>query len=178
MLAGAGGDTAVQIGPDGVLVVDTMFAPLGSFKSFTFNGETIEMYHQPNAHSDGDSIIYFRGSNVISAGDTFAVSRYPSYDTDGGGTLKGMIDGLNRIVAMARPDTKIIPGHGRIASRADAVAYRDMALDIRNRIQDLVNKGMTLEQVKAAKPTAKYDSQYGDSDNALGDIYGDLTKKK
>jgi glyoxylase-like metal-dependent hydrolase (beta-lactamase superfamily II) len=265
MLEGAGGDTTVQIGPDGVLVVDTMFAPLGpkilaairtlsdkpiryilnthvhrdhaganepilkaspgakivahenvlkvmsakrtgrpndphdrfiqaqgawpaetytNQKSFTFNGETIEMYHQPNGHSDGDSIIYFRGSNVISGGDIYAISRYPAYDTDGGGTIDGMIAGLNRMAMMARPDTKFVPGHGPVTSRADLIAYRDMAVTIRNRIQDLVNKGMTLEQVKAAKPTAEYEARWGATtgngatDSVIEDIYGDLAKKK
>jgi hypothetical protein len=93
-------------------------------------------------------------------------------------TLDGMMAGLNLIATMARPDVKIVPGHGRIATRTDLIAYRDMAIDIRNGIQDLVNRGMTLEQVKAAKPTAHYDQQYGESDNVIGDIYGDLTRKK
>jgi cyclase len=263
MLTGAGGNTTVQVGPDGVLVVDTMFAPMapkilaaiktisdkpiryilnthvhidhaganeallkaspgakilghenvlkvmsatptgkrgdphdrfiqpkGAWptetyrdqKTFTFNGETIELYHQANAHSDGDTIVYFRGSNVISGGDIFAISRFSSYDTDGGGTLQGMLSGLNRTVMMSNKDTKLVPGHGRIATQAELIAYRDMSVDIRNQVQTLVNKGMTLEQVKAAKPTAKYEPPYGgpqgNTDNVLGDIYGDLTKKR
>ena len=130
-------------------------------KTFMFNGETIELYHQANAHSDGDTIVYFRGSNVISGGDIFAISRFSSYDTDGGGSLQGMLSGLNRMVMMSNKDTKLVPGHGRIATQAELIAYRDMSVDIRNQVQALVNKGMTLEQVKAAKPTAKYEPPYG-----------------
>jgi glyoxylase-like metal-dependent hydrolase (beta-lactamase superfamily II) len=263
VLTGTGGNTTVQVGSDGVLVVDTMFAPLGpkilaairtitdkpvryilnthvhvdhaganepvlkaspgakilahenvlkvmsakptgkpndphdrfiqaqgawptetykTTKSFSFNGETIDLYHQPNAHSDGDSIIHFRGSNVIVGGDIFAVSRFSSYDTDGGGSLAGMLAGLNRMVALATPQTKVVPGHGPVATREQLVAYRDMSVDIRNQVQALVNKGMTLEQVKAARPTAKYEPPYGgpngNTDNVLGDIYSDLSKKK
>ena len=158
-------------------------------KTIRFNGEEIELVHVERAHSTGDTIVFFHGSNVVSAGDVYAVNRYASYDPQG--TIDGMIAGLNRIIEMvAAPDkqghggTAIIAGHGRITRQPELVAYRDMSIVIRDRIRDMVNKGMTLEQVKAAKPMKEYEPVYGGNtgvsatDFVLEEIYKDLSQKK
>jgi glyoxylase-like metal-dependent hydrolase (beta-lactamase superfamily II) len=132
-----------------------------------FNGEGVQIFHQPNAHTDGDSIVYFRYSDVISAGEIMSTVNYPLIDVAKGGSLQGVLDGLNHILDIAIPEfrsqggTMIIPGHGRLCDTGDVANYRNMISIIRDRMQDMIKKGMTLEQVKAAKPTADYDGLYG-----------------
>jgi cyclase len=138
-------------------------------KHMFFNGEGIEIIHQPAAHTDGDSFVYFRRSDVVSAGDIFTPTNYPVIDLARGGNIQGIIAALNRLIEMTIPAEKqeggtyVIPGHGRLCDQADVVEYRDMATIVRDRIQNLIRKGMTLEQVKAAKPTRDYDPEYGTS---------------
>ena len=264
MLVGAGGNVTVQIGADGVLVVDTQFAPMapkllaairklsdkpiryivnthvhgdhsggnealaradgatiighanilkvmsapkdgstddrfrqpkGAWPTETFtdrrtlrfNGEDIELIHIQTAHSTGDTLVHFKGSGVISGGDIFAITRYPVFDFDGGGRISGMIEGLNRIAAAASPTgqrrTYIVTGHGRLCDREDVVKYRDMTVVLRDRIQALIRKGLTLEQVKTARPTRDYDPLYGASsglaatDSFVEDVYQSLTAR-
>jgi cyclase len=132
-----------------------------------FNNEGVDMIHVPAAHTDGDTIVFFRRSDVISTGDIFVTNGYPIVDLDHGGNIQGVIEGLNRIVEMAIPadeqegGTLIIPGHGRLCDVADVVFYQEMVIIIRDRVQDMIKKGMSLEQVVAAKPTRDYDPRYG-----------------
>jgi cyclase len=136
-------------------------------KEFFFNEEAVQMTHLPKAHTDGDSIVFFRRSDVLSAGDIFVTDGYPVIDLQRGGNIQGVIDGLNRILDLTIPavqqegGTMLIPGHGRLCDEADVVEYRDMVTIIRDRIQDMIQKGMTVEQVKAARPTRDYDGRYG-----------------
>jgi cyclase len=136
-------------------------------KEMGFNGETIQMLHQPAAHTDGDSLVYFRHSDVIAAGDVFLTTGYPVIDLEKGGSINGIIAALNRIIDIAIPldkqegGTMVVPGHGRICDEADVVDYRDMITIIRDRVQDMIRRGMTLEEVQAARPTADYDPRYG-----------------
>jgi len=136
-------------------------------KDVYFNNEGIQVIHIPNAHTDGDSIVFFRKSDVISTGDLFTTTMYPVIDLDRGGSYRGFIAGLQKIIDMIIPvygqegGTMIIPGHGRLCDLGDIIEYREMAVIIGDRIQDMVNKGMTVEQVKATKPTLDYDPLYG-----------------
>ena len=135
--------------------------------SHFFNGEGIELIHQPSAHTDGDSLVWFRGSDVIAAGDIFLTTTYPVIDRERGGTINGVIDGLNRILDLAVAEfrteggTLVVPGHGRLSDSADVAYYRDMVTIVRDRVKAAIDKGMTLDQVKAAKLTADYDPRYG-----------------
>jgi glyoxylase-like metal-dependent hydrolase (beta-lactamase superfamily II) len=159
-----------------------------SFKSLHFNGEAVLVYHEPNAHTDGDSVVMFRGSDVISAGDIFTPGAYPFIDLDRGGTVQGEIAALNHILDLAVPartqegGTYIVPGHGRICDEADLVEFRDMIVIVRDRIRDLIGKGMTLEQVKAARPSRDYDTEYVTSnsfvsaDRFVESVYASLKK--
>ena len=130
-------------------------------------GEAIELLHAPAAHSDGDSLVWFRRADVIVTGDIFTMTTYPIIDVANDGTIDGVIDGLNKILEIAFPDfhseggTMIIPGHGRLCDMADVGYYRDMVTIIRGRVRDLAKKGQTLDQVKAAKPTRDYDGRFG-----------------
>jgi cyclase len=260
MLIGAGGNTTLQVGKDGVLLVDTEYAPMAQkilaavrtlsempiryivnthvhgdhtggngalaklggggampriiandhvlnrmtappaagqqpfpeadwpndeyfnpTKDFFFNNEAVIVYHMPGAHTDGDSVVFFRRSDVISAGDIFTPETYPRLDLARGGTVQGEIDALNHIIDLTVPakyqegGTYVIPGHGRLCEEADVVEYRDMVTIIRDRIQDLIGKGRTLDQVKAAKPTLDYDTQYGKPDTFIEAVYKSLT---
>lgn len=142
---------------------DTYFT---SSMEIHFNGEQIELLHQPAAHTGGDSIVLFRRSDVIVAGDVYLTTGYPIIDIDAGGTINGVIDALNRIVDIAIPrenqedGTLIVPGEGRISDEYDVVVYRDMVTVIRDRVQDMVKKGATLEQVLAARPSRDYDTVF------------------
>ena len=135
--------------------------------SHFFNGEGIELFHRSASHTDGDSIVQFRASDVIAAGDLFSTDTYPVIDIARGGNIQGIVEGLNRILDLSFPEfrseggTMIVPGHGRIGDSADVAYYRDMVTIIRDRVQDMVKKAMALEQVKAARPTADYDPRYG-----------------
>ena len=130
-----------------------------------FNGEPVVVYHVPNAHTDGDSIVYFRHSEVISAGNVFSTVSYPAIDMAKGGTLQGTIDALATILDLAVPEARsqggtwIIPGHGRLSDSADVASYRNLLVMIRDRVQDLIKSGMSLQQVKAAKPTRDFDGR-------------------
>ena len=152
--------------PTRALPTDTY--PTDSMKlSSFFNGEGVMLLHQPAAFTDGDTMVYFRGSDVIAAGELFRTTTYPAIDVAKGGTINGVIEGLNHIIDMSIPEfrseggTLVIPAYGRISDIADVAYYRDMTTILRDRIQDMVKKGMTLEQVKAAKPAADYDGRYG-----------------
>jgi glyoxylase-like metal-dependent hydrolase (beta-lactamase superfamily II) len=143
---------------------DTYFERL---KELTFNGESIQIYYEPAAHTDGDSIVFFRHSDVIATGDVFVTTTYPVIDVEHGGTVNGEIDALNHILELAVPAAKqedgtlIVPGHGRLCDEADVASYRDMVTIVRDRIQNAIGKGMTLEQVKASTVTLEYDGRYG-----------------
>jgi len=135
-------------------------------KNLFFNGEGIQVFHQPGT-TDGNSIVYFRRSDVISTGDIFDPTEYPIIDLKSGGSLQGVLEGLNRLKRMAIPadhqegGTMIIPGHGRVCDVADLDVYQQMVTIVRDRLQDMIKRGMTLEQVKAARPTQGYDPIYG-----------------
>jgi glyoxylase-like metal-dependent hydrolase (beta-lactamase superfamily II) len=135
--------------------------------SHFFNGEGVQLMNVPAGHTDGDSIVYFRGTDVIAAGDIFSNDTYPIIDVARGGSINGVVDGLNRILDLTFAEfrteggTMVVPGHGRIGDSADVAYYRDMVTIIRDRVQDMVKKGMTLDQVKASKPTADYDGRFG-----------------
>lgn len=132
-----------------------------------FNGESIQLRHQPNAHTDGDSLVWFRRSDVIATGDVYLTTSYPFIDVARGGSLQGIIDALNELLDLMIPDrneeggTLAISGHGAISDEYEVVNYRDMLTIIRDRIVALIEMGMTLEQVKAAQPTFDYDGRYG-----------------
>ena len=135
-------------------------------------GEAIQLFHEPAAHTDGDSVVYFRHADVIMTGDIFTTTAYPVIDVQGGGSINGIVDGLNHIIDLAFVDfrseggTMIVPGHGRLCDMADVAYYRDMVTIIRDRVQNMMTRGMTLEQVKAARPTRDYDPRYGSTGGA------------
>jgi glyoxylase-like metal-dependent hydrolase (beta-lactamase superfamily II) len=143
---------------------ETFFVPR---RDLYFNGEAIQLIHQPSAHTDGDILVYFRKSDVISAGDLFVTTMYPFIDVANGGHINGIIDAQNAILAIAVPEvrqeggTYIVPGHGRLTDEADVLEVRDMLTIIRDRIQAMVDSGMSARQVLAAQPTRDYDGRYG-----------------
>ena len=155
-----------QAAPVGAQPTDTYFDELHKLPNY-FNGEAVVVYHAPAANTDGDSLVFFRRSEVIAAGNLFSTVSYPVIDVDNGGTIQGVIDGLNRIIDLAVPEyrsqggTWVIPSHGRVSDTADVASYRNMVTMMRDRIQDMKSKGMTLAQVKAARPTLDFDGRYG-----------------
>src|SRR5262252_2783615 len=132
--------------------------------------------HEPAAHSDGDTIVFFRRSDVISTGDVFSPDRYPQVDLEKGGSINGVVAALNHILKLTVPEvnqeggTMVIPGHGHLCDEADVAEYRDMVTIVRDRVQDLLKKGMSLEQVKAARVSRDYDPVYGTS-KYTGDMF-------
>lgn len=131
-----------------------------------FNGEGIRILHMPNAITDGDSFVHFRGSDVVSTGDIFNTDRYPPIDLERGGSINGVVAALNELLEITIPALKneggtyVVPGHGRMADEADVSEYRDMATIVRDRIQTYLQRGMSLEEVQAMRPTLEYDGRY------------------
>jgi cyclase len=150
--------------PQGAWPTDTFTT---SEKKLYFNGEPIEIIHIPNAHTDGDSLVFFHKSDVVTAGDIFVTTSYPVVELDRGGSINGLIDGLNRIIALTTPiamqegGTMVIPGHGRVCDQGDVKFYQEMVTIIRDRVQDAIQRGLTLQQVEAANLTLDYDPRYG-----------------
>lgn len=142
----------------------TYFTP---HRDLWFNGEGIRMIHQPTAHTDGDSIVYFRRSDVIATGDVYVTTMYPLIDVANGGSIQGVIAAANEIIELIIPEygqdggTLVIPGHGRLSDIGDVINWREMLTIIRDRIQDMIDRGMTLEEVQAARPTQDYDARWG-----------------
>jgi cyclase len=136
-------------------------------REFLFNGEAVQIIHQPKAHTDGDSVVFFRKSDVVATGDLFTTVMYPYIDVANGGSINGEIAALNAILDITVPSnvneggTMVVPGHGRLSDEQDVIEYRDMATIVRDRIREYVKRGMTLEQVKAKKPTLDFDPRYG-----------------
>jgi cyclase len=159
-------------------------------KQLFFNGEPVEIVHQPAAHTDGDSLVIFRRSDVVVTGDILVTTSYPFIDVDRGGSIQGELDALNNIMEIAVPGlqdeggTYLVPGHGRVCDQPDLLEYRDMVTIIRDRVQAGIKKGMTLEQVKAAGLTRDYDGRYsaksgfGSGEMFVEAIYKTLTGKK
>jgi cyclase len=151
-----------------------------------FNGEGIQVIHMPAAHSDGDSIVWFRFSDVISTGDLFTDS-YPVINIEQGGNVNGVIDALNRMIDLIFPEfrvqggTMLVPGHGRISDLTDIAYYRDMVTIVRDRVQDMIKRNMTLEQVKAAKVTVDFDPVYdrpaGSAAKFVESVYRSLSRR-
>ena len=162
-------------------------------KAIRMNDEAIEVLYQPAAHSDADSMVFFRGSDVVVAGDVLDTTRFPFIDLANGGSIQGEIDALNRLIELAVPPapfiykevgTYVIPGHGRSCEQQDVVDYRDMVVVVRDVVAELMKQGKTLEQIKEASPALPYERQYGSSTgdwttNAFVEaVYKSLSTKK
>jgi len=183
MTATANGQPAA---PSGAWPADTYITRR---KDFFINNEAVVLFHEPAAHTDGDSVVFFRRTDVISSGDLFTPDTYPFIDLQRRGNIQGILAALNHIIELAVPEnneeggTYIIPGHGRICDEADVVEYQTMLTIVRDRIQDLIKKGMTIEQVKAARPTSDYDVHYGSTsgfwttEKFVEAVYQNLSKK-
>lgn len=129
--------------------------------TFHINGDEVQGFHVPKAHTDGDTIVHFKNSNVIHMGDTFFNGWYPFIDVSGGGSVEGIIACADKVLAMANDATKIIPGHGPISGKAELKAYRDMITTVNDRVKALLKAGKKLEEIQAAKPSAEYDERWG-----------------
>jgi len=149
--------------------------------TFNLNGDELMVSHAPRAHTDGDSIVRFAKSDVVHMGDTFFNKLYPFIDTSSGGTVAGVLVAVDGVLKTAGDSTKIIPGHGPLASKADLKAYRDMLAAVSGNIRGQIKAGKTLEQVIASKPTAKYDAVWGKGflapEKFVEMVYKNLKKK-
>jgi cyclase len=186
----AGGSNAKDTAaPSTAWPTDTYFDEFHKLPEY-FNGEAVIVYGAPDANTDGDSIVYFRRSEVIAAGNVFSTVSYPLIDTARGGTINGVIAALNHILDLAVAEyraqggTWVIPGRGRLSDTADVSSYRNMLTMIRDRVKDLKDKGQTLEQVKASRPTMDFDGRYGSTtgswttDMFVEAVYRTLPEKK
>ena len=139
------------------------------------NGEEVHIFPVPASHTDGDSVIHFRGSDVMVVGDVFRTVAFPVIDRNNGGSLPGTIETLGIIAGRAGPDTLILPGHGEVSTREDVMEFRDMVIDVSGRVAELVEQGMTYEQVVAAGTTASYEGKWGDPERFLTAVYAELS---
>jgi glyoxylase-like metal-dependent hydrolase (beta-lactamase superfamily II) len=176
--------TAAKV-PSDSWPTDTYFVPEWSLFS---NGEAVQLFHVPAAHSDGDTIVFFRRSDVVSTGAIFDAAGYPRFDPGRGGGIDGIIEGLNRVLDIAVPGenqeggTVVIPGRGRLSDETDVANYRDMVTIVRDRVRALASKGLSLDDVRRAKPTSDYDGLYEGaggwtSDMFVEAIYRDVSGK-
>jgi len=173
---GANGAPGVPA-PAGALPIVTYDSPI----TFHMNGEEVRAIPVPVAHTDGDTMVYFKNADVIMPGDFYRSVQYPNIDRANGGSLKGMVDGLNAIIALAGPNTKIIPGHGPTVDKTKVAAQRDILTNVRDKVAALVKEGKTREQVLAAKPTAAYDSSVPNADTTterfVNQVYAEVGGK-
>jgi glyoxylase-like metal-dependent hydrolase (beta-lactamase superfamily II) len=170
--------------PQEMLPTSTFFTPK---KELYFNGEPIEILYQANAHTDGDLMVFFRGSDVIAAGDLYSTAHYPLIDSKRGGSIQGHLNALNRMLDITVPrfnqqgGTLVIPQHGRLSNESDVDDYRNWMTISKNFIQEMIEKGMTLEQVKAARPTLDFDGVFINSTwtpaQFVEAVYADLRKQ-
>ncbi len=161
IIKAAPGQAAV---PQGAWPTETFFVRK---KEMLFNDEAVQMIHQPKAHTDGDLVVFFRRSDVIATGDLFTTVMYPFIDQANGGTVNGYIDALNAILDITVPSnvneggTMVVPGHGRLSDEQDVIEYRDMVTIVRDRIREYVRRGMSLDKIRALRPTLDFDPRYG-----------------
>jgi glyoxylase-like metal-dependent hydrolase (beta-lactamase superfamily II) len=158
-----------------------MISYTGGDITFHMNGENIQLFGMPPAHTDGDTLVRFPGQNVIMTGDFYRSVGYPNIDRANGGTLAGMLDALGRVIGMAGPNTKIIPGHGPTVDRLAVMAHRDMIVAVRAKVFQMVRDGKNAQQVIAAKPTAEYDGKIEQaamtSERFVNQLYAELGGK-
>lgn len=164
--------------PAAALPVLTYNAPI----TVHMNGEDVQLIPVPAAHTDGDTMVYFPAADVIMTGDFFRAVGYPYPDRNNGGSFKGLIDGLNAVINLAKPTTKIVPGHGPVVDRAAVTAHRDMAIADRDKIAALVKQGKSVDEVVAAKITADTDAKVdpggNSSDRFVRAVYAELAPAK
>lgn len=164
--------------PPGGLPVLTYKGPV----TIHMNGEEVQLIPVPNAHTDGDTMIYFPKADVLMVGDFYRSIQYPNVDRNNGGSVKGVVDGLNAVIALAKPTTKIVAGHGPVVDKTVIAANRDMILTIRDRVAALIAQGKSQEDVIAAKPLADLDAKVQQAgttgDRFLGQVYADLKAGK
>jgi glyoxylase-like metal-dependent hydrolase (beta-lactamase superfamily II) len=152
--------------PEAGWPTDTFFV---AKDAFYFNGEAVELLHQPAAHTSGDVVVHFRKSDVLASGDVYINTTFPVITLEHGGSYAGILAALNRIIDITVPRDKaeggtyVIPGHGRLADEADVVDYRDMVTIVHDRVRDALGRKMTLEQVKAARLLRDYEGRFGAS---------------
>jgi cyclase len=146
------------------------------------NGEDIQLLPVPNAHTDGDTMVYFPKADVLMVGDFYRSIQYPNVDRNNGGSVKGVVEALNSVIALAQPTTRIVPGHGPVVDKTAVAANRDMILTIRDRVSALIAQGKSQEEVIAAKPLADLDARVQQAgttgDRFLGQVYADLKASK
>jgi len=179
---GPNGQPMVPPAPEGALPVVTYEGKV----TFHMDGETIDLIPIRKAHTDGDTMVYFHNADVLMTGDFYRSIGYPNIDRVNGGSLNGMIEGLSEVIALAGPNTKIIPGHGAIVDRNAVTAHRDMILGVRENVAKLIQQGKSAEEVIAAHPTAAFDSNVppaapnGDrmADRFVGQVYAELKAGK
>jgi glyoxylase-like metal-dependent hydrolase (beta-lactamase superfamily II) len=164
--------------PAAALPVITYDSPL----TFHLDGEDVQAIPIPKAHTDGDTLVFFPKANVIMIGDYFRSLGYPNIDRANGGTLNGMLAGIDAAIKLCNPATKVVPGHGEITDRNGLQAHRDMIVAIRDKIAPMVSQGKTLEEVTASKPTAAYDAKVPGGattiDRFVGQVYAELKAGK
>jgi cyclase len=143
-------------------------------------GRTAVLHHVANAHTDGDTYVWFKDANVLSTGDTVTMGRWPNIDFAVGGNIKGMIAASDTYLKLVNDDTKIVPGHGALTNKAQLMAYRTMLIAARDRMAKLVKAGKTEDEAIAAKPFADYDQKLGATDeqsrNFIRVVYHSLKK--
>jgi glyoxylase-like metal-dependent hydrolase (beta-lactamase superfamily II) len=164
--------------PAAALPVITYSSPL----TFHMDGEDVEAIPIPKAHTDGDTLVRFKNANVIMIGDYFRSLGYPNIDRANGGSLNGMLAGLDTAIKLCDANTKVVPGHGAIVDRNGLIAHRDMIIAIRDKIAPMVSSGKTLDEVMASKPTAAFDAKVPGGDTTIqrfvGQVYAELKAGK
>lgn len=137
--------------------------------TFHINGHTARVYHVPNAHTDGDSIIYFETANVVHMGDLYFAGAYPFVDIDSGGGTSGLLAGLDLVLSMINDETQVISGHGGVTGKAELRDYRDVVLELHNRLVEMIADGKSLEEVLEAKITSDFDEVWGNGFQGYND---------